>query len=252
MPGKAVPPGGYVPGRLNRLPREMRKLKDEIMEKEDSKNEAFELGTTLFRMGDDVESYTWTKAAADDGVVEALYECGFLHYMGIGKRRERNMKLAKSYFQRASEAGHARAQFFLGEIYETDPRVGNRVAAEEYAKAAAQGHTRSHYMLGRLCLGGLTKGEPPSDDDVERGRTHLLEAAKADHVKAKLALGVLYQTGQGPVPPDEAEAVKFLREAALAGDDIAQRKIAAYYKRGVVDSCPSSWRSHPTSLPESR
>ncbi|KAH8062426.1 hypothetical protein JL722_3344 [Aureococcus anophagefferens] len=211
----------------------MRKLKDEIMEKEDSKNEAFELGTTLFRMGDDVESYTWTKAAADDGVVEALYECGFLHYMGIGKRRERNMKLAK-------------------EIYETDPRVGNRVAAEEYAKAAAQGHTRSHYMLGRLCLGGLTKGEPPSDDDVERGRTHLLEAAKADHAKAKLALGVLYQTGQGPVAPDEAEAVKFLREAALAGDDIAQRKIAAYYKRGVVDSCPSSWRSHPTSLPESR
>ncbi|KAH8098188.1 hypothetical protein JL720_1117 [Aureococcus anophagefferens] len=209
MPGKAVPPGGYVPGRLNRLPREMRKLKDEIMEKEDSKNEAFELGTTLFRMGDDVESYTWTKAAADDGV------------------------------------------FFLGEIYETDPRVGNRVAAEEYAKAAAQGHTRSHYMLGRLCLGGLTKASRRATT-TPSGRTHLLEAAKADHAKAKLALGVLYQTGQGPVAPDEAEAVKFLREAALAGDDIAQRKIAAYYKRGVVDSCPSSWRSHPTSLPESR
>lgn len=244
MPGKAIPPGAIPPGRLNKLPRPMRKLKDEIMQEEDSKDKAFKLGRTLFHMGDDVESYTWTKAAADDGVVEALYECGFLHYMGLGKRREKNMKLAKSYFQRASEAGHSGAQFLLGEIYETDPRVGNKIAADEYAKAAKQGHTRAHYMLGRLLLDGLTRGEPPTDDQVERGRTHLVEAANADHVKAKLALGILYQNGKGPIAADDETAVKFLVEAANAGDDIAQRKIAAYWKRGLVDGCPSSWRSH--------
>lgn len=240
---KAIPPGGYNPGRLTTLPREMANLKDEIMTGEDTKEKSFELGTRLFRMGDDVESYTWLKDSANDGKVEAMYECGFLHYMGIGKRRERNMKQAKIWFGKAAEAGHASAQFFMGEIYEGERRHP-QLAADEYAKAAAQGHTRAHFTLARLYLAGLERDKPATCDEVDKGKQHLLDAAAAGHVKAKVQLGNLYETGKGNVEPDEAEAIKWYTEAAKAGDDIAQRKIAAYFKRGAVDKCPSTWRVH--------
>lgn len=234
---KAIPPGGYNPGRLDKLPREMAALKDRIMEEEETKNLSFELGSRLYQMGDDIESYTWMKDSSNDGHVEATYECGFMHYMGIGSRREPNVRLAKQFFQKAAEGGHAGAQFFLGEIYESERRHPS-LAAEEYEKAAAQGHTRAHFMLGKLYMRGLERDAPAKPEEVEKGRAHLEAAADAGHVKAKVAIARLCEES------DEPRAVALYTAAAKAGDDIAQRKIAAYFKAGVVKRCPPTWRAH--------
>ena len=236
---KAIPPGGYSPGKLNRLPKEMATLKDRIMgpDEVETKHLSFELGTRLFQMGDDIESYTWLKDGANDGNVEAAYECGFTHYMGIGARREQNLRLAKTFFVKASEGGHARAQFFLGEIYEAERRHP-QLAADEYEKAAAQGHTRAHFMLGKLLMRGMERGEEPKAEDVAKGRAHLEAAADLGHVKAKVALAGLCEAD------DEPRAISLYTAAARADDDIAQRKVATYFKAGVVKSCPSNWRAH--------
>ena len=59
--------------------------------------------------------------------------------------------------------------------------------------------------------------------------------AEQGDVEAQVMLGILYKAGQGVVPQDDAEAVKWYRLAADQGAATAQYNIgsAYYYGRGL-------------------
>lgn len=69
---------------------------------------------------------------------------------------------------------------------------------------------------------------------VSRGGSHLeyLREAEAGDRRAQSRLGVMYRVGRG-VEQDDAQAFRWLREAALAGDPAAQHYIGLFYLSGV-------------------
>ena len=68
-------------------------------------------------------------------------------------------------------------------------------------------------------------------------------AAEGD-ARAQSVLGLLYYRGQGGVPQDTAEAVKWLRRAADQGDAQAQYNLGLSYAKGEVTGSPDNISAH--------
>ena len=127
---------------------------------------------------------------------------------------------------RRAEQGNAKAQFTLGEMYETGDGVlqDGGAAAKWYRLAAAQGNVRAQTALGYLYSVGL--GVP--QDSAEAVKWYRL-AADRGNATAQYNLGLKYAAGEG-VPQDQAEAAKWYRAAADQGQGHAK----ARYNLGVM------------------
>ena len=126
------------------------------------------------------------------------------------------LHLKKKYYKSAqifhglAKAGHVRAQFMMGTIYEQGLGVPSdlNAAAYWYRKAAEGGNPSAQYNLGIFYQFG--KGLPKSPAEAARW---LLMAANNGHGKAQNNISTFYYTGVG-VPKDLAEAWKWLTLSA--------------------------------------
>ena len=112
----------------------------------------------------------------------------------------------------AAEQGDAKAQFFLGGMYDFGEGVpeNDTEAARWYRTAAEQGHARAQFSLGGMYLTG--RGVPK--DVVEAARLFRM-AAEQGHAKAQFGLGL----GKG-VPKDDVQAYAWVNiGAAQIGDE---------------------------------
>lgn len=119
------------------------------------------------------------------------------------------------WYQRAADAGDARAQFLLGVRYETGTGVDADLgkAAVWYGRAAAQGHPEAQFKLAVM----TAEGRGVTQDVMEAAGLYE-QAAEAGLAVAQYNLGVAYLNGTG-VAQDIAEAYGWV--AVAADQDLA-------------------------------
>jgi len=121
---------------------------------------------------------------------------------------------AMRWYERAAEAGDAKAQFLLGRLYERGAGGRGRDparAAALYRKAAEQGHA-----LAQLALALLYQRGEGVEKDPARAARWLEAAAQQGLREAQFNLGWLYDHGIG-VAPDRETAERWYRAAAEQG-----------------------------------
>jgi TPR repeat protein len=99
-------------------------------------------------------------------------------------------------------------------------------AAQEWRPLAEQGDARAQYFLGRI----YDNGEGIPEDDAEAVRWYRLAAEQGD-ARAQYFLGRIYDNGEG-VRVDDVEALRWYRLAADQGDTGAQSVLGVMYARG--------------------
>jgi TPR repeat protein len=131
--------------------------------------------------------------------------------------------------KKRAEAGHAYAQFELGQYFE----FGKAGAVQDflqaqiwYQKAADQGFAKAQYNLAMLYQHG--RGVPT---DYEKALRYYERAAEQNDPWAINNIGFLYAHGRG-VEKNPDEAIKWYRKAAIFGHFEAQYNLGARYAGG--------------------
>jgi len=100
------------------------------------------------------------RALAEQGDPVAQFDLGTLYRAGYGQVVPQNDAEAMKWFRKSAEQGLAKAQFFVGFMYDNGMGVpkNDAEAVKWYRKAAEQGHEYSQLSLGRMYWKG--KGVP--------------------------------------------------------------------------------------------
>ncbi|QQO07848.1 tetratricopeptide repeat protein [Breznakiella homolactica] len=162
--------------------------------------ELFALAEEYFQKGDDAEAVTFYQKAADLGHADAIYKLGGHYYSGSGVRRD--FQKAYDLYSKAAELGNADALYQLGHIH-------------QYARSSTNGI-----------------GIP---FDINTAIAFYTDAAELGHPLAQDALAALYFKGgdvEGDLEQDYAQALKWYRVRAEAGDSFGQYMVGECYYCG--------------------
>ncbi len=196
------------------------------------------------------------------GVAEAWFNLGILAEDGLGERADASKAMA--LYLQGAEAGSARAQYRLAQVY-LDGRLvqPDRLQAERWLAAAAD----AGYEDARAQLDQLAKGADANDYFSARmleseGRT--VEAAAMyerlsalGNLRARTRLAWMHEAGRG-VARDLDTAASLFRSAAEAGDAEAQFALGVMLQTGAGQAADAeeamSWlrRSAAQGFPEAR
>ena len=124
-------------------------------------------------------------------------------------------------YRMAAEAGHAKAQFELGQAL--DLGFGNTTKNEEeaakwYRAAAGQGLAEAQYKIGKAYYYGTGV-----DKDPKEATRWFLKAAEQEHKEAFFNVGLAYEHGSG-VAQDINEAIKWYTKSAEAGNPVSAKQ----------------------------
>jgi hypothetical protein len=125
---------------------------------------------------------------------------------------------AQKYLSKASQAGDASSQYYLGIMYLNGfgVPVNYQEAARLFALGAQQNHGASQIALGVLLIEGI--GIP---QNFKRAAALLTLAAKQDNQNAQAILGWIYKYGVG-VSENKIVAYALWNYVAAKGDDWAR------------------------------
>lgn len=159
------------------------------------------------------------RPAAEAGDARAQYYLGAMYQHGHGVPRDPST--AASWYEKAARQGHTDALFTLGFLlyYGAAGLEANPAAAAPWLdQAAQQGNPVAQHLVARLYRDGI--GLP---EDRAMALRWALQAANRGIVGAQYDAGVLYATDRGV--PNILQAYKWLALAARAGypDAAAQR-----------------------------
>ena len=184
-------------------------------------------GMNAFQTGNYKLALARLKPMAELGNAKAQSYLGAMYEAGHGV--ERSYGKAAAWFLKAAAQGDAFSQSHLGYAYEGGLGVArdDKVAAEWYAKAAEQGDAYGEARLASLYRDGrgLTQ-------DFEQAAKWFAKAADQGSTWAQMNLGLLYIKGQG-VPLDYTKAMFWLRNAADRNDSYAQYNLGWAYESGT-------------------
>lgn len=167
------------------------------------------------------KAHQYLKQAADANYVDALYLLALLHEEGIGC--DKSPIDSMTYYTKAAEAGHASAQYKLGEFYEGIVEEGhNEKALMWYEKAAKQQHIEARLALGRIHREGHMV---PKDLKKSFDYARELSEEKSSVVVAEM---------KALVKEGSADALKWFEEQAAKGNPVAQNYMARAYEEGVL------------------
>jgi hypothetical protein len=129
----------------------------------------------------------------------------------------------------ASDAGHVRASYLLGRLYQFGAAVEHdpAKAIPLFESGAKRGDPYSQYALGRALVTGL--GTKP---DIDRGMAMVASAAESGHTYAMNMLGTEYLSGEH-VAKDEARALKFITESSDRNDVYGMVLLGILYRDGA-------------------
>jgi TPR repeat protein len=147
---------------------------------------------------------------------------------GVEAYESKNYELALSSLKPLAEQGHAKAQAYMGCMYEYAYRVARdyREAARWYLLAAEQGDAYSQMSLGEI----YEKGLGVARDDT-RAAQWFAKAADLGDRQAQLDLATMYRDGRG-VARDFKQAEKWYAMAADQGSAWSQMNLGLLYTHG--------------------
>jgi TPR repeat protein len=170
---------------------------------------------------------TRLKPFAERGNARAQSYVGSMYETGRGV--ERDYGEAIRWFQMAAEQGDAYSKSHLGFLYQEGLGVtrDEKLAAQWYAKAADQGDAWSQARLASMYRDGRGVAQ-----DLQQAADLFTKAAGQGSAWAQMNLGMLYVKGQG-VPLDYAKAIYWFRSAADQHDSQAEYNLGYAYESGV-------------------
>ncbi len=183
-------------------------------------------------------------AKAEQGDPEAQYEVAFSYETGVTKDDESlgiTPSQAFSWYQKAAELGHAKAQFKLGLCYEEEKGTNKdyEKALYWYEKAKEQGIDEAGAAHKELLLKiEAEKGDAEAQYELalsyykgNKGKKHLYKAlvffekaAEQGHTKAQFMTGKFYEEGWGTAR-DISKAISWYEIVAEQGDSEAAQRI---------------------------
>jgi TPR repeat protein len=167
------------------------------------------------------------KPFAESGNAKAQSYVGGMYESGRGV--ERNYAEAIRWFLMAAEQSDPYSQSHLGYLYEKGLGAARdeKAAARWYAKAAEQGDNYGQARLASMYRDGRGVAQ-----DFQQAANWFSKAADQGSTWAQLNLGLLYVKGQG-VPLDRAKGIFLLRNAADQNDSDAQYNLGWAYESGT-------------------
>lgn len=141
---------------------------------------------------------------------------------------EGNFKEALTELNAASDAGHVRASYLLGRLYQFGAAVERdpKRAIPLFEAGAKRGDPYSQYALGRALVTGLG-----IKSDIDSGMAMVASAAESGHTYAMNMLGTEYLSGEH-VAKDEARALKFITESSDRNDVYGMVLLGILYRDG--------------------
>ena len=149
--------------------------------------------------------------------------------LGIRAFENKDYKKALEYFNPAADAGNAKAQNYLGYMYQNGYGVTRyyEKALEYYQKAAEQGYAEAQNHLGDIYF--YDKGE------FEQAREWYEKAAEQGHADAQCNLGDMYYFGIGG-EQSYPKAEEWYQKAADQGNAIAMENLLYLKRRELNDA----------------
>ncbi|KAJ1806871.1 hypothetical protein LPJ56_005027 [Coemansia sp. RSA 2599] len=232
------------------------------------------------------EGLKWVKKLAGSGITvhrsniaaEAQFFLGTVYSQGI-YGIERDDARAFSYYQQASKAQHAEANYRTAVCYEVG--VGTRSdhtrALQFYRKAAAQSNVPAMYKLGVILIKGALGTTPAPREgitwlkraadnataecphalhelalchesseipgvipDDSYARELYIKAGKLGYVPSQVRLGQAYEYGTMGCPVDPRRSIGWYTRAAEKGDPDAELALSGWYLTGAEPHLPQN------------
>ncbi|KAJ1739664.1 hypothetical protein LPJ68_004467 [Coemansia sp. RSA 1086] len=232
------------------------------------------------------EGLKWVRKLAGSGITvhrsniaaEAQYFLGTVYSRGIYNVQRDDGK-AFSYYQQASKAQHAEANYRTAVCYEVG--VGTRRdpsrALQFYRKAAAQSNVPAMYKLGVILIKGLLGVSPSPREGInwlKRGadnatpecphalhelalchesseipgvipdetyaRQLYIKAGKLGYVPSQVRLGQAYEYGSLGCPIDPRRSIGWYTRAAEKNDGDAELALSGWYLTGAEPHLPQN------------
>jgi TPR repeat protein len=184
----------------------------------------------------------WYKKAADAGSADGLMNYGSLFANGIGVARNDNEAL--KFFRRAADMGSAEAMNWIGIFYVAGRGVPVDYAAavDWYKRAVKAGSTNAMARLALMYAAGNGTAKSPEEAlnyyrlaatfcDGIAGDNSVWRYQRGGCVRGMMSIGSSCESGSG-MPQSDAEALKWYRKAAEAGDAGAFAVVARFYGEG--------------------
>jgi len=194
---------------------------------EQSANQEFERGLQAYRAKDYQLARQTFKPMAEAGHAKAQRYMGSIYDKGLGVTRE--LRRAMIWFEQSAEQGNVKLQYELGQRYLNDKDIGRDYGKVIYwwQKAADAGSSQAQYNLALIYIRG-----DGIDVDHDKAIALLRLAAEQGLSDAQYALGLAYTLNQGGLPLDYAEAYRLFKLAAKQGYSSAQYNLAALTESG--------------------
>ncbi len=208
-------------GRTN----EARSLYSEVAAKGDPWAQTM-VGGFFFNEKNYSAAANWWRKAAEQHIVKAEVNLGWLYQKGLGVARDPTQALKWALMASQQDAGQA--QNNIGVLYAEGDGVEQNYeeAAKWYRKAASLNNPMALNNLGQLYRKG--KGVPKNTAEALR---LCRKAAEAGDLVAQVNLAEMCLAGEGGTKED-AEAVRWYGKAAEKGNIQAQFRLAEMYARG--------------------
>ncbi|KAG2208148.1 hypothetical protein INT47_010510 [Mucor saturninus] len=178
--------------------------------------------------GDKRETFNWFFESARRGHARGMYNVGKCFHEGIGV--EMNPGKAIYAFKFSAERGDRDAQFMVGDIYRHgcgSLSIDYALAGSWYLRASNNGHVKAQYELGNLYF-----LEDYKDKSVSKALFWLSKAAKNGNSDAQYKLGVCFVEGLGVQKNYKRAHAKFLL-AIENGNIDALLSIGMMYQKGL-------------------
>jgi uncharacterized protein len=186
---------------------------------------------------DHVKALDWIRKATTEYPQSAL-SIAYDYKMGLRKSVRRGCShyddapkdpvKAVEWYRMAAEAGDAKAQTDLGELYEREQAVQNLEEALHWYRKAAETYGPAMAELAHLHATGT--GVPQDYDEAAKWYR---KAVERDGYSGQYELGLLYEQGLG-VAQDRDKAMEFYYGAATRNNADAQRRLFALYEADLA------------------
>ncbi|MDO8772285.1 MAG: tetratricopeptide repeat protein [Burkholderiaceae bacterium] len=169
-------------------------------------------------------AFEWCFANQNNVDVELWCDLGYLYLNGYGVARDEVQ--AETWFRKASEQGHVRAQYMMGCVAEGDAK-----RAQWYLMAADHGDADAQSMMGLLCNCGIAEVSLGVTKDEAKAAQYYLKAAEQGHPSALREIAKMYSEGCG-VEKNDQQALYWFRKGAEQGDFLGQWHLGSMYSEG--------------------
>jgi len=199
-------------------------------------------------LGIQTQGVYWCRLAANQGFALAEDFLGWAY--GNGKGVERDYDLAEKWMHRAADQGLVKAEYDLGFLLENEfNSSGQQIAnfpkaAEWFQKAADHGSVKAMMELGDIYYYGKLGYDYP------KAVNWYSKAAQIGEMQAARNLGELYRDNHEGFPANLAESAHWYRIVAETGDSDAQYQLACLLLQGKKANDPVEAESWLTKASE--